>query len=207
MAIRSRRAMARQDAIDRHAHVGEPHRIVQMIERRVQKAARQLRIAEPALTQQPRDDRRDAERRRQPLGGRVVARRSVPVGAIAGIRSVSFACRRQFTTEDTKDTEDQDRHASRTTSADAVIEARNEGSYRARRRAARKHVQRLSVLRIQRRRSAFRAPSPTCRSSIKASSSDAGYRIDFHRRKLRHRRTQMQSKNCCRFTSRKCCRI
>ena len=61
------------DPIDRHAHVGQPHRIVQMIERRVQKAARQFRVAEPALTKQPGDGRLDGERRRQPPGGFLVA--------------------------------------------------------------------------------------------------------------------------------------
>ena len=68
----------RQDAIDRDAHVGEQHRIVQVIERGIQEASGELRVGEPALAQQPRDDRRDRQRRRERVGGGVVAGQSVP---------------------------------------------------------------------------------------------------------------------------------
>ena len=62
------------DAIDRHAHVREGHWIVEVIERRVQKASRDLRIREAALTQQPRHNRRHVDRGGEPRSRRVVAR-------------------------------------------------------------------------------------------------------------------------------------
>ena len=66
------------DAIDRDAHVGEPHRIVELVERRVQKARGELRVAEPALTQKPGDGRIDAERAGQPDRRRLVTREHLP---------------------------------------------------------------------------------------------------------------------------------
>ncbi len=68
----------RENAIDRHPHVGERHRIVKMIDRRVEEAVRQLRIAQAALDQQARDHRRNTERRRQAVGDGIVARLALP---------------------------------------------------------------------------------------------------------------------------------
>ena len=96
------------DPIDRHAHVGQPHRIVQVIERRVQKSTRELRIAEPALTQQPRDGRLDAQRRRQPtrrlLRRSPVTARSVRQWASDAVLRLLVMCSSSSTTEDTDTT-------------------------------------------------------------------------------------------------------
>ena len=84
-----------------------------MIERRVQEALRQLRVAEPALAQEARDDRRDLQRRRQRRGRGVVAGERVPPRGDVGISGWSSACsRKRLTTEDTEDTEDT-AHAAR----------------------------------------------------------------------------------------------
>ena len=43
------------DAIDGGPHVGEGHRVVQLIERRLQETRSQFRVAQAALTEQPRN--------------------------------------------------------------------------------------------------------------------------------------------------------
>ena len=67
-----------QETIDGDAHVGEPPRIVKMIERRVQKPRGELRVAEAALAEEPRDRRRDPQRGGERIGGRFVARGCFP---------------------------------------------------------------------------------------------------------------------------------
>jgi hypothetical protein len=54
-----------EQPIDRRAHVGQPHGIVEMVERRPQEAIGDLRIRESANTQQPRQRRPDLQCLRQ----------------------------------------------------------------------------------------------------------------------------------------------
>ena len=79
------------DPIDRDAHIGKAHRIVQMIERRIQEPARLFRIGEAALAQQSRDDRRydrapppgvrspGRHRRARPSGDQLSASSGAPI--------------------------------------------------------------------------------------------------------------------------------
>jgi hypothetical protein len=67
-----------EDAIDRRPHPRQRHRIVQLIERRVQKPRCRLRVRQTALTQEPRHNRRDANRRREGVRGGHIARQGVP---------------------------------------------------------------------------------------------------------------------------------
>ena len=66
------------DAIDRDPHVGKRHRIVQMIERRMQEPERLLRIAQTTLAQQARHRWLDLQRRRQRPCGRLVSGLQLP---------------------------------------------------------------------------------------------------------------------------------
>ena len=72
------------DPLDRDLHVGERHRIVQLIERRIEEARRQLRIADAALAQELRHDRGDVQRLGQPRSGGIVAGERRPAGANGG---------------------------------------------------------------------------------------------------------------------------
>ena len=62
-----------EEAIDRDAHVREPHRIVEMLEHGIQEAARELRVAQPALAEETSDGRFDRQGGRQRGGGGLVA--------------------------------------------------------------------------------------------------------------------------------------
>ena len=62
----------REHTIDRHAHSGERHRIVELVERRIEKPERAFGIGEAALAEEPRDDGRDVE-----SGGKRRRRRGV----------------------------------------------------------------------------------------------------------------------------------
>ena len=63
---------------NRLVHIGEPERIVEVIERGIQKAEGRLRVAEAAHAQEPRDRRMDIERRGQSGRLRVVTRKVLP---------------------------------------------------------------------------------------------------------------------------------
>ena len=67
-----------QDAIDRDLHVGQRHRVVQVLERGVEEPRRALGIVEPALAQQARHDGRDADGRSQPRRRALVAALRLP---------------------------------------------------------------------------------------------------------------------------------
>ena len=67
-----------EHAIDRDRHIGEHHRIVQVIERGIQEAARELRVAEAPLAEEPRDDRRNSQRGSEPTRRRLIARLRIP---------------------------------------------------------------------------------------------------------------------------------
>ena len=120
MAIRSRRATADEDAIGRDAHVGQRHRIVQLIERRVQKSRRIFRVAEPALTQEPRHDRRDPEGGGEPSGGGLVTGEGVPAGGTTRTTPDGATCSALHVREhkDTKDTKAN--HAGRRVHSSAI---------------------------------------------------------------------------------------
>ena len=98
--MRSWRAMAAMMRSTADAHVREQHRIVQVLEARVQEAPRPLRVGEPALTQQPRDRRVDVqgggERRRGGFVARLAfpsAGRSWPSGVDLGLlQSACYVC-------------------------------------------------------------------------------------------------------------------
>jgi hypothetical protein len=51
-----------QDAIDGWPHVGQPHRIVQVLQPRIQKSRGHLGVAETALTEETGDERRQLQR-------------------------------------------------------------------------------------------------------------------------------------------------
>src|SRR5262249_46454275 len=103
-----------QDALDRHAHVGEAHGIVKVIERGVQEVLRALGVGEAALTQKARDDGRDADRGREPLCGSLVAYQRLPSRSDDGrhqtrpnpCSGISLHSRKPATAEDTEETED-----------------------------------------------------------------------------------------------------
>ena len=81
--MRSLRASAAQQALDREAEVGQQERIVEMIDRRRQEAGRRLRRVDAALAQQAGDDRRDVERRGQRRDVRVAIARVGTAGPVA----------------------------------------------------------------------------------------------------------------------------
>ena len=62
-----------ENPIDRRPHVGEPHRIVQMLQPRVEESRSEIGIAEAALTEETCDERRQLQRLRQRAGRGVVA--------------------------------------------------------------------------------------------------------------------------------------
>ena len=68
----------RKNPFHRFRHVGKPERIVQMIERRMEKPLRELRRVDPANREQPRDGGADAQLVRQHIGGLIVARHALP---------------------------------------------------------------------------------------------------------------------------------
>jgi hypothetical protein len=68
----------RQDPIDRDPHIRERHGIVEVIQAGVQEAGGLLGIAEAPLTQQARDDGRDAEGGGQLRGRGFIAGQQVP---------------------------------------------------------------------------------------------------------------------------------
>src|SRR5262249_26470010 len=74
----------REDPIDGHGHISKHHRVVQMIERRIQKPRGQVRVAVPALTEKTRHDRRDVERRGQLPRRGVIRDDRVPLGGSYG---------------------------------------------------------------------------------------------------------------------------
>jgi hypothetical protein len=63
---------------DRLVHPGQSERIVEMFQRRMQEAARVIRIGQAAHAQQPRDHRMHAERCRERRRLIVVARQVMP---------------------------------------------------------------------------------------------------------------------------------
>ena len=67
-----------QQAIDGSVHVGEPHRIEQVIQRRLEKSRGRVDVGQPANGKQPRDHGRHAQLARQHLGTRVVTRIRLP---------------------------------------------------------------------------------------------------------------------------------
>ena len=69
-----------EETIDGQAHVREPHRIVQMIEHRVQEAARELGVAQPALAEETSDRRFDGQGGGQGRGRLFVTGLVVPAG-------------------------------------------------------------------------------------------------------------------------------
>ena len=77
-------ADSRENPIDRRPHVGQRHRIVKMIDRGVQEAVRQFRVAQAALAQQASDHRRNTERRRQAVGA-ASSHASIPSRGNVGI--------------------------------------------------------------------------------------------------------------------------
>jgi hypothetical protein len=68
----------RLEALDRLGHVAEPIGIVQMVERRTQKASGRLGIAQSAQAQQPRDRGMEVQRVREAPGALVVTRQMIP---------------------------------------------------------------------------------------------------------------------------------
>ena len=72
----------RENPIHRRRHVRELERIVQMIERRMQKPLRELRRINPANRQQARDGRADPQLAREHLSGVIVAGQALPENGI-----------------------------------------------------------------------------------------------------------------------------
>ena len=66
------------DPLDGAIHVGQPHRVEQMLERRLEKPRGRLHIAQPADGEQPRRHRRHAELMRQRQHARVVTGIGLP---------------------------------------------------------------------------------------------------------------------------------
>ncbi len=67
-----------EDPLHRRSHIREQPRVVQMIQRRMQKLLRGLRLVDSADRQQPRDSGADAQLPRQETRGLVVAREAFP---------------------------------------------------------------------------------------------------------------------------------
>src|SRR5262249_45196156 len=103
----------RHDPCNGRPHVGERQRIVQLVERWTQESRGQLRIVQSALTQEPPDHRRDLQRAREPIGGRIVAANGMPTRTYCHRRarclpgcSDARSTGRRALTKDTKGTMD-----------------------------------------------------------------------------------------------------
>jgi hypothetical protein len=66
------------EALDCAPHVRELERVVEVLDRRVQKTPGTVGVSQPPKAQQPRDDRVHAQRRRERGGLLVVAREVIP---------------------------------------------------------------------------------------------------------------------------------